>query len=159
MGPQETHRPPSAGLQEEYCTTGVVPDWWNLDTKGNAVKNITNFRPIIPRKCRWGNIFCEFWSSYQNLSDEKSLYKYICSEGWNTWLPRMFGTFRNDIELNTLSEKGQNRTTYNLAWSCQCIRFNSAPLNPNGPRLFQLPWQGWRNHNEILQFSRHEIYR
>ena len=63
------------------------------------------------------------------------------------------------MEFNTLSKKGQNRTTCDLAWSCQCIRFSSTPLILNGPQIFQLPKQGWGNHNEILQFSFHEIYR
>ena len=48
----------------------------------------------------------------------------------------MSGTFTSDMELDILSQKGQNRTTCNPAWSCQCIQFSSAPLNLNGPRFF-----------------------
>ena len=33
----------------------------------------------------------------------ESLYKCICPEGWDTWLPRMSRTFTNDMEHNTLS--------------------------------------------------------
>ena len=40
----------------------------------------------------------------------------------------MSGTFTNDMELNTLSQKGQNRTTCNLPWFCQCIQFSSHHL-------------------------------
>ena len=71
----------------------------------------------------------------------------------------MPGTFTNYMELNTLRQKRQNRITYNLAWSCQWIRFSSAPLNLDDPWLFHLPYQGWGNHNEKLQSSLHEIYR
>ena len=72
-------------------------------TKGNEVKRYIKFSPNIPPKCRRENIFWSSCSSYDNLSDEQSLYKYICPEGWDTWLPRMSGTFTNDMELNTLS--------------------------------------------------------
>ena len=82
-------------------------------------------------------IYIYIYISYDNLSDEQSLYKYICPEGWDTWLPRMSWTFTNDMELNTLCYKGQNRL--HVGWSCQCIRFSSSPLNLNGPRTFLLP--------------------
>ena len=121
-----------------------------MQSRGN-----TNFRPIFLQNIE-GKIL--FGVLARHISDDQSLYKYICPEARDTWLPRMSGTLKNDMELNTLSQKGQNRTTCNLSWSCQCIQFNSATLNPNGPQLFQLPKQGWRNHNEILQFSLHEIY-
>ena len=42
------------------------------------------------------------------------------------------------MELNSLHQKRQNRTTCHLARSCQCVRFCFAPLNPDGPQLFQL---------------------
>ena len=124
MCTRETHCPPATGLEEGYCTIGMVSDWWNFDTKENAIKR---YHKILPK--RWGDTF--FWSSCSpnyKLSDEQSLYEYIYPEGWNTQLPRMSGTFPNDIELNTLSLKRQKRTTCNLAWSSQCIRFSSAPL-------------------------------
>ena len=68
----------------------------------------------IHTKYRGENIFWSSCSPYDKLSDEQSLYKYICPEGWDTWLPRMSKTFTNDMELNTLSQKRQNRTTCNL---------------------------------------------
>ena len=112
-----------------------------LGTKRNAVKRYHKFLPNIPPKCRGGNIFWSSCSPYDKLFII-SLYKYICPEGWDTWLPRMSGTLTNDMELSTLSQKRQNRTTCNLVWSCQWIWLSSAPLNRNGPRLFQLPKQG-----------------
>ena len=120
------------GLEDGYCTTRMVSGWWY----GNTVKRYHKFSPNIPPKCRRENIFWSSCSSYDNLSDEQSLYKHIYPEGWDNWLPRMPGTFTNDMELNTLSQKGQNRTTCDLAWSCQCMRFSSAPLNQNGSRIF-----------------------
>ena len=84
------------------CTTGMVSGWWYLDTKGNAVKRYHKFSPNIPPKCSRENIFWSSCSPYNNLSDEQSLYKYICPELWDTWLPRMSGTFTNDMILNTL---------------------------------------------------------
>ena len=148
-------------LLQQVWKNGIVPqewclvDQWYLDTKWNVVKRYHKFSSNIPPKCRGKNIFWSSCSPYDNLSDEQSLcnlqsallwcgtrpmrleheqslYKYICPESWDTWLPQMSGTFTNDMELNTLSQKGQNRTTCNLAWSCQCIQFSSAPLNPNG---------------------------
>ena len=44
------------------------------------------------------------------------------------WYCDVIWTFTNDMELDTLKQKRQNRTAWNLAWSCQCIRFSSAPL-------------------------------
>ena len=82
-------------------------------------------------KCRGGNVIRSSCSLYDKLSDEQSLYKYICSESCYTWLPQMSGTFTNDMELNTLSKKGQNISTCNLAGSCQCIWVSYAPLNPS----------------------------
>ena len=73
--PQETHCPPSPGLEEGYCTTGMVSGWWYLDTKGNTVKRYHKYPPNIPSKC-WGeNIFWSSCSPYDNLSNEQSLYK------------------------------------------------------------------------------------
>ena len=100
MCPQETHCPPSAGLVEGYCTTGMVSGRWYLNTKENAAKRYHKFSPNIPPKCRRENIFWSSCSLYDNLSDEQSLYKYICTEGWDTWLYRMSGTFTDDMELN-----------------------------------------------------------
>ena len=61
-------------------TTGMVSGRWYLDTKRNAIKRYHKFSPNIPPKCRRENIFCSCLS-YDNLSDEQSLYKYICPEG------------------------------------------------------------------------------
>ena len=55
--PQETHCLPSAGLEEGYCTTGMVSSRWYLYTKGNAVKRYHKFSPNITPKCRRENIF------------------------------------------------------------------------------------------------------
>ena len=85
----------------------------------------------------FNQIFMYQWRNAANI------YIYI-QKSW---------TFTKDMELSPLRQKRQNRTTCNLARFFQCIWFSSAPLNPDGPRLFQLPWQGWGNHNEILQFS------
>ena len=115
----------------------MVSGWWY--TKGNAeVKRYHKFSPNPPPKCRGEIFFGVLARRMTTFFDEQSLYIYICPEGWDTWLPLMSGTFTNNMELNTLSQRGQNRTTCNLAWSCQCIRFNSASLNPKSPRLFQL---------------------
>ena len=55
----------------------MVSGRWYLDTNGNAVKRYHKFSPTIPPKCRRENIFLSSCSSYDNLSDEQSLYKYI----------------------------------------------------------------------------------
>ena len=86
------------GRRVLYHRNGVLPMVF-----GNAVKRYHKFSPNIPPKFRRENIFGSSYSSYDNLSDEQSLYKYICPEVWDTWLPRMSGTFTNDMELNTLS--------------------------------------------------------
>ena len=47
---QETHFSSSAGLEEGYCTTGMLSGLWYLDTKRNAVERYHEFSPNIPPK-------------------------------------------------------------------------------------------------------------
>ena len=125
----------------------------------NLRKCSQTFSPNIPPKCKGENIFLVILLTVWQIFWWAIIIGIHLSIRLDTCLPRESGTFTNYMELNTLSQKRQNRTTCNLGWSCQCMRFSSAPLNQDGPRLFQLPLQGWRNRNEILQFSLHEIYR
>ena len=81
----------------------------------------------MPPKCRRENIFWSTCSPYDNLSDEQSLYKYICPEGWDTWLPRMLGIFTIDIELNTVNQTGQNRTEIQVIWLDLANAYSSVP--------------------------------
>ena len=55
-------------------------------------KGITNFRPVSFLNVEGKNIFLTSFSPYEKLSDEQSLYKYICPEGCDTRLHRMFET-------------------------------------------------------------------
>ena len=71
------------------------------------------FSPNIPPKCCGENIFWSSCQPYDNLSDEQSLYKYICPEGRDTWLLWMSGTFTN-MELNIFSQK--EKTELHVIW-------------------------------------------
>ena len=89
-------------LQQAWKKAIVPQEWCLADGIWIPKKCSQKYHKFSP-KCRRENIFWSSCSSYDNLSDEQSLYKYICPEGWDTWLTRMSGTFTNDMELNTLS--------------------------------------------------------
>ena len=95
-------------LLQQVWKKAIVPQEWCLANgiwipKEMQSKGITNFRPISLLNVE-GKIFLGVLARCMTtLSDEQSLYKYICPEGRDTWLPGMSGTFTNDMELNTLS--------------------------------------------------------
>ena len=124
MCPQETHCPPSGGLEEGYCTTERVYGWWYLDTKGNAVKRYHKFSPNIPPKCK-GEIFLSSCSPYENLSDKHSLYKYIYPEGWDTWLPRCL-EHSEMIRTSKLSVK-RDKVELHIIWLDLANVYGSVP--------------------------------
>ena len=154
----------SSLLLQQAWKKGIVPQEWCLADgiwipKEMQPRVITHFRPIsllnVEGKIFFGVLACSMTTflmsnHYINTSVQKAGVPGFpgCAEHsqiiWNSILS---------------AKRGQNRTTCDQVWSCQYIRFSSAPLNLNDPRIFQLPKQGWGNHNEILQFSFHEIYR
>ena len=76
-------------LLQQASNKGIVTQELCLDDRiwkctGNAVKRYHKFSPNIPPKCRRESIFWSSYSLYDNLSDEQSLYKHICPEGWDT---------------------------------------------------------------------------
>ena len=101
MCPQETYCPLSAGLEEGYCTTGMVSGRWYLDTKGNAVKRYHKFSPNIPPKCRRENIF---WSSCRMTTFLMS-NRYINTSVQKAGIPDFPGCLEHSqmIWNNTLS--------------------------------------------------------
>ena len=131
-------------LLHQVWKKGIVLQEWCLADdiwipKEIQSKGITNFRPISLLKVEEKIFFLVLNRRIKTFLMSNHYINTSVQKAGIPGFPGYLEHFTNDMELNTLSQKGQNRTTCNLAWSCQCIRFSSVPLNLNGPRLFQHP--------------------
>ena len=131
-------------LLRQVCKKDIVPQEWCLADgiwipKEMQSRGITNFCPIsllnVERKIFFGVLG-------RRMATFLMRNHYINTSVQKAGIPGFPGCLEHSQMIwNSMlsAKKGQNRTTCNLAWSCQCIRFISAPFNSNGPRLFQLP--------------------
>ena len=114
MCPQETDCPPSAGLEVGYCTTGMVSDRWNLDTKGNAVKSYHKFWPNISPKCRRENIF---WVLARRMTTFRTSNHYINTFVQKAGIPGFPGYLEHSQMIwNSILSAKRYKTELHVIW-------------------------------------------
>ena len=55
----------------------------------------------------------------------KWAHQYICTEGWDTWIPRMFGAQEHDRAHHTRVKEVEKEPERCMAWPCKCLWLSS----------------------------------
>ena len=112
--PQETRCPPSAGLEEGYCPTGMVSGRWYLDTKGNAIKRYHKFSLNIPPKCRRENIF---WVLARHMITFLISNQYLNTYVQKPGVPGFPGCLEySQIIWNSILSARRDKTELHVMW-------------------------------------------
>ena len=125
MCPQETYCPPFAGMEEGYCTIGMVFDWWYLDTKGNAVKRCHKFWHNILPKWRWEKFFGVLVGQ---MTDFLISNHYMNTSVQKAGIPGFRGCLEHSQMIwNSIPSAKRDKTELHVIWLDLANAYGSVP--------------------------------
>ena len=138
MCPQETHCPPSAGLEEGYCTTGMVSGDGIWIPKEMQSKGITNFHPISLLNVKRKIFFEVLAHRLTNFQLSNHYINTSVQKAGITWLPGYLG--HSQMIWNLILSAKRDKTKH-VIWLDLANAYSSVPhhLIQMAPDFFNFP--------------------